>query len=288
MATIPASENEFPQLLFTEVAAPSTPAAGLVVCYAKADGLIYCKDDAGTETPMGALPEHLADTSDAHDASAVSVLDTAAVFTATDVEAALKELYDAIGAGGIPSTIVDAKGDIIAATAADTVARLAVGSNGQKLVADSAQSTGLAWQGFVGCIISEATAQSVTDNAAVVALTSNDAEIVDTNGFHDTSSNTSRITIPTGLGGYYHVFGEILFAADTTAGYRHAQIRVDGTTGVANSRLANIGVALSTIVQVQYTGSLTASQYVELMVAHQSGNALDCTMTRFGVRYLGA
>lgn len=49
------------------------------------------------------------------------------------------------GGGGIAATIVDAKGDLIAATAADTVARLAVGSNGQVLTADSGQSTGLKW-----------------------------------------------------------------------------------------------------------------------------------------------
>lgn len=45
----------------------------------------------------------------------------------------------------IAPTIVDAKGDLIAATAADTVARLAVGTNGQVLTADSTASTGLKW-----------------------------------------------------------------------------------------------------------------------------------------------
>jgi hypothetical protein len=46
-----------------------------------------------------------------------------------------------------PKSIVDAKGDLIAASAADTPARLAVGNNGETLVADSSTSTGLRWQG---------------------------------------------------------------------------------------------------------------------------------------------
>lgn len=50
-------------------------------------------------------------------------------------------------ANAIQNAIVDAKGDLITATAADTPARLAVGSNGDTLVADSAATTGLRWQG---------------------------------------------------------------------------------------------------------------------------------------------
>jgi len=42
-----------------------------------------------------------------------------------------------------PKSIVDAKGDLIAATANDTPARLAVGANGTQLVADSTATTGL-------------------------------------------------------------------------------------------------------------------------------------------------
>jgi hypothetical protein len=45
----------------------------------------------------------------------------------------------------IQNTIVDAKGDLITATGADVPARLAVGSNGTTLVADSAEATGLKW-----------------------------------------------------------------------------------------------------------------------------------------------
>ncbi len=46
-------------------------------------------------------------------------------------------------ANAIQNAIVDAKGDLIAASAADTPARLAVGSNGETLVEDSSTSTGL-------------------------------------------------------------------------------------------------------------------------------------------------
>jgi hypothetical protein len=46
----------------------------------------------------------------------------------------------------VQNSIVDAKGDLIAASAADTPARLAVGNNGETLVADSAQATGLRYR----------------------------------------------------------------------------------------------------------------------------------------------
>jgi hypothetical protein len=43
------------------------------------------------------------------------------------------------------ATAIDAKGDLIVGTGADTFARLAVGTNGHTLVADSAEATGLKW-----------------------------------------------------------------------------------------------------------------------------------------------
>jgi hypothetical protein len=49
-------------------------------------------------------------------------------------------------ANAIQNSIVDAKGDLIAASANDTPARLAVGANGETLVADSSTSTGLRYQ----------------------------------------------------------------------------------------------------------------------------------------------
>ena len=48
-------------------------------------------------------------------------------------------------AGKIPATLVDAKGDLIVATAADTVARLPVGFPGARLTASPDAATGAAW-----------------------------------------------------------------------------------------------------------------------------------------------
>lgn len=54
------------------------------------------------------------------------------------------------GPDAILESIIDAKGDLIAGTAADTAARLAVGTNGFVLTADSAEATGLKWAAASG------------------------------------------------------------------------------------------------------------------------------------------
>ncbi|NBQ97857.1 MAG: hypothetical protein EBU12_06480 [Microbacteriaceae bacterium] len=61
-------------------------------------------------------------------------------------------------AAGISASIVDAKGDLIVGTADNTVGRLAVGTNGYTLVADSSQTTGLAYSAGIPVVLNAQTA----------------------------------------------------------------------------------------------------------------------------------
>jgi len=66
--------------------------------------------------------------------------------------------------------LVDAKGDLVTATADNTPARLAVGSNGQVLVAASGEATGLIWQGpaeVIGIAVSDEETALTTGTAKV-------------------------------------------------------------------------------------------------------------------------
>jgi hypothetical protein len=56
MADQDATTYPFPKLNYATGSAPATPSSGNVVTYAKADGLMYSKDDAGVETLMSGGP----------------------------------------------------------------------------------------------------------------------------------------------------------------------------------------------------------------------------------------
>ena len=79
---------------------------------------------------------------------------------------AVKTTYD-LANGAIAKSIVDAKGDLVAATAADTVSRLAVGANGTVLTADSAEATGLKWVAASSGAITLISTQTVSDVASI-------------------------------------------------------------------------------------------------------------------------
>lgn len=142
---------------------------------------------------------------------------------------------------------------------------------------------------FKGCQLWKSTNQSI--NTATYTAITFDSENFDTDNYHSTSSNTSRITIPAGLGGKYL----ITFTAGFTA----------NATGIRGSALYKNGVQTHITFQLSassaadhfFAGSqimnLSAGDYVEIFLYQSSGGALDVkglsdNATTFSCQYLGA
>ena len=111
---------------------------------------------------------------------------------ATAIEA-LGDAADATMATMVAKSIVDAKGDLIAATANDTPARIAVGTNGQVLTADSTAATGLAWTTAAGSSGPAFSAYRATSNQTIAQTTFTkvqfNAELFDTDNCFDSTTN---------------------------------------------------------------------------------------------------
>ena len=117
------------------------------------------------------------------------------------------------------------------------------------------------------------TTQSVADNTFTpLALNS---EAFDTNGFHDNSTNNSRMTIPAGLGGKYLLTGSAFAVADdeTVIGvfYKNgAELR----GGYYRHQVAT-GSPLSKAAAGTTIADLVAGDYVEFAVYQNSGGAIN-------------
>lgn len=96
------------------------------------------------------------------------------------------------------ATAIDAKGDLIAGTGADAFSRLAVGTNGQYLVADSTTSTGLKW--------GDVSAGSMTQLATGTLSGSTTAVSFSTTGYINVWVLITGVTAnnPFELGAYYN------------------------------------------------------------------------------------
>lgn len=200
------------------------------------------------------------------------------------------------GATGIQPSIVDAKGDLIAATAADSVSRLAVGSNGTVLTADSAEATGLKWAAaqtpaFVGVALLKSADQSVS-NLTETAI-SFDVEEFDTDGFHSNTTNNTRITIPTGKGGKYLVTMRLSWAQNST-GSRWVSLFKNGSDYATHIMPPISSSNTNQLSSISLVVNLVAGDYIELYGQQGSGGSLNAlgnsTFQRcyFQATFLGA
>lgn len=195
--------------------------------------------------------------------------------------------------GGIQPTLLTTKGDIIVATGNATLVRQGVGSDGQVLTADSTQADGVKWATpavatptFAGVGLKKSGTQSIA-NATFVKITW-DQEDFDTDTFHDNVTNNTRITIPTGKGGYYLIAGVIAWS-NVGAGNRAVELSKNGTTINYVFFQPDATSANGPLYPMSYVINLSAGDYVELSAYQNSGSALNLnTNNRWQMQYLGA
>lgn len=127
---------------------------------------------------------------------------------------------------------------------------------------------------FVGAKAYNDAVQSIPNNTDT-ALTLNSEEY-DTDTIHDTATNTSRATVPTGKGGKWRIHYHTAASTASATGIRVAFLRKNGTTRIRGSNARVVG---STAVNVTLEGGadidLLATDYVEVIVFQNSGGALD-------------
>lgn len=135
------------------------------------------------------------------------------------------------------------------------------------------------------CIVRNSAVQSVANNSVATALTWN-TEDEDGDGWHSTSSNTSRIT-PL-KAGWIQVTAVIHWAGNAT-GRRATLFKLNGAgTGYGEIKAATSASSVSTIAVREYEVNGT-TDYLEVFGFQDSGGALntaDTANTFFSARWL--
>lgn len=103
-----------------------------------------------------------------------------------------------------------------------------------------------------------------------------DSETFDTNAYHDTSTNNSRLTVPTGAGGYYLVTARVTWQ-NSSSGQRVLKVRKNGSTVTSAIIEGNPGTTNMTQQTLTDVVSLSAADYLEVVVNQNSGGNLDVT-----------
>jgi len=191
------------------------------------------------------------------------------------------------------ATAIDAKGDLVPGTGADTFARLAVGANDTVLTADSAAATGMKWATvasgatFSGAVVTQTSAQTIANGTSTTINFNN--EILDVGGYHDNSTNNSRLTIPSGKTGYVLVYGKVNMTANAT-GASEAFIMKNG--GAISGNTYKNTATFYASPQVTIISACVPGDYFEIGMYQDSGGNLNTisgqTFTTLMITFLGA
>lgn len=126
------------------------------------------------------------------------------------------------------------------------------------------------------CRLSHNAAQTLTTSTlTVVAFNTEQFDAAAPNAMHDTVTNNSRITVPTGGAGWYMLQANAEFAANAT-GFRQIQIRHNGATVIASVIYPAAAVG-ATRMNVSTMYRMNVGDYAEVQVQQTSGGNLNLT-----------
>lgn len=130
-------------------ATPSQKGLATAAQIDKLNGIASGADVTGANPPQAHAASHTDGTDDIQSATAgqkgLATATQIAKLNGIETGADVTDVANVEAAGAVMKTLVDAKGDLLVATADDIVTRLPVGTDDQVLSADSAEATGLKW-----------------------------------------------------------------------------------------------------------------------------------------------
>ena len=177
------------------------------------------------------------------------------------------------------ATTITASGDIVVGTGSGTYDNLPIGTTGQVLTADTTVSpykvkwaTPASGSTFVGVSVYQANLQTIANNTAT-ALTFT-SENYDTDGFHSTVTNTSRLTVPSGKGGYYEIKMQGYWDQSAT-GIRQARLYKNGAVLMYSGDFETDDATAYVPSMVSMVTNLAVGDYIEFYVYQTSGGNLS-------------
>jgi hypothetical protein len=278
----PASLADHPGLvLFDKGADAATPQAGTLVIYVKNDAL-YVRNDAGTVVgPLAAnaVPTHEA-AGDPHTGylqeSVISALATPAI------------VLGSAAAAGSGTTPIRHNATIAAFDATNPASQVPGDAAVVGTAAFAARRDHKHAMGIVGVQAKRVASTALTTSDTLLTLT--EADDWDTDGFHDPVTNSSRLTVPAGLGGLYHVVGRYRCNL-ASAGSAHLALGLNNPAAIAiaaaHKGIGGVFPTAGNNTYIQITGYvvLVPGDYLTLsgrLSTSQSITDLYFTMERVG------
>ena len=186
---------------------------------------------------------------------------------------------------------IETLGDAIDASLVD----LKGGTTGQVLSKATNTDMDFTWatpsggSSFVGAAATRTSSTQTIAHATSTAVTL-PTENYDTNAFHDTSTNTSRLTIPSGKAGKYHFEMSATFNTFVTGSLYLAIFKNGAAVGEGlSSGYVNITFNSTTMIAGSIDLDAAVGDYFEMYIYQESsGSSKDLSRCRFSCSYLGA